>query len=117
MAYLDAVRFIEHHREECLCGARVLDHLVGEEELLRPAWPAKSAINRAYRRGIRVAGGVFEEEDDAKDRCEGTELGGVEGEDLFELDALDAEIFDEGCEDALKNTSVSYLRIPVEATP
>lgn len=55
------------------------------------------------RRGrcVRRVGRVFEEEDETVEGLEGGELGGVEGEEFFELDVFDAEVLDEGGEDAL----------------
>lgn len=56
--------------------------------------------------GSFLAGGVFEEEDDA-DGVQLLERFGVERDQLFELDVFDAERFNEVCKDALFSLQVS----------
>jgi hypothetical protein len=59
-----------------------------------------AVVGRAISFERRRADGVFEEEDDAVEGLEGLQGGGVQGEELFELDALDAEVVEEEGEDA-----------------
>lgn len=69
--------------------------MFGEEERFR------CGGERCARRLRRErGGGVFEEEDDAVDGGQGEERGGVEGDELFELDAGDAEVVEEEGEDS-----------------
>lgn len=58
-------------------------------------------VERPVGAGVGSVGRVLEEEDDAVEGLEGCQLGGVEGQELLELDVLDAEVLDEGGEDAL----------------
>lgn len=75
--------------------ARILDRLFGEEEGFCGCWEGCAGGGRGER-----GGGVFEEEDYAVDRGEGGEGRGVEGEELFELDAGYAEVVEEEGEDS-----------------
>lgn len=69
--------------------------MFGEEKRLRGG-----REGRARGGGGERGGGVFEEEDDAVDGGEGGEGGGVEGDELFELDAGYAEVVEEEGEDS-----------------
>lgn len=100
LADLDIGRLVEEHAEEGLGGAGVLDGLGGEEDVLRGG-VVEGAVARAVGRCVGLVGRVLEEEDDAIDGLEGEELRGVEGQELFELDVFDAEVFDERGEDTL----------------
>lgn len=93
-------RLVHEHAEQGLRGACVLDGLRSEEDALRGI-VVKGAVEWAVSRGVGPVGWELEEEDDAVEGLEGEELGRVEGEELFELDVLDSEIFDKGSEDAL----------------
>ena len=61
----------------------------------------KGPVEWAVGRRIRAIRRVFEEKYDAVEGLQGYQLGGIEREELFELDIFDAEVLDEGCEDAL----------------
>ncbi|KAF7554478.1 hypothetical protein G7046_g6804 [Stylonectria norvegica] len=100
LADVDVGRLVEQHAEEGLRGAGVLDRLRGEEDVLGGRL-VEGAVEGAAGRGVRLVGWVFEEEDDAVEGLEGVELRGVEGQELFKLHILDAEVLDEGGEDAL----------------
>lgn len=50
---------------------------------------------------VRLVGRVLEEKDDAVDGVERGQGFRLEGQELLELDALDTELFEEVCEDAL----------------
>lgn len=82
-----------------MCGARILDGLRGEEDV-RGGVVVEGAVLRCGGR-VGSVSRVFEEKDEAVERLEGCEFGGVEGEEFFELDIFYAEVFDEGGEDAL----------------
>lgn len=100
LADIDVPGLVHEHAKQGLRGAGVLDGLRGEEDALRGI-VVKGAVQRAISRGVGSVSWEFEEEDDAVEGLEGQQLGRVEGEELFELDGFDAEVFDEGCEDAL----------------
>jgi hypothetical protein len=68
-----------------------LDGLGGEEQGVGRG-VVKGAVERRGAGGVGRVGGVLEEEDDAVDGVQLGEGVGVEGEELFELDTLDAEI-------------------------
>lgn len=95
-----AAVLVEEHAEEGLRRACVLDRLRGEEDALRGV-VVKGPVLRALDAGVGLVGRVLEEEDYAVEGLEGEQLRGVEGEEFFELDVFDAEVFDERCEDAL----------------
>lgn len=78
-----------------MCTTGVLDRLFGEEEGFRGR-----REGGARGGGGERGGGVFEEEDYAVDGGEGGEGCGVEGDELFELDAGYAEVVEEEGEDA-----------------
>lgn len=65
----------------------------------------EGAIERSVGCGIRAVGRIFEEEDDAVEGLKGEEVGGVEGDELFELNVLDAKVFYKRREDALGSMS------------
>lgn len=78
----------------------------------------EGAVERAIGRGVGSVGWELEEEDDAVEGLEGQQLRRVEGEELFELDVFDAEVFDEGSEDALgvgiQLAAAFFLQVPVK---
>jgi len=78
---------------------------VGEEDFLGGGMVIGPVVRGRGPR-VRAVGGEFEEEDYAVDRVEGGEVGGVEGEEFFELDVFYAEVFEEVCEDALERRAL-----------
>lgn len=94
------LRLVHEDAEQSLRRAGVLDRLGGEEDALGGV-VIEAAVEGPVGGGVRSIGRVFEEEDYTVEGLEGEELRGVEGEEFFELDIFDAEVFDEGCEDAL----------------
>lgn len=107
---VDVLRLVHEDAEQGLRRAGILDRLGGEEDGLGGI-VVEAAVEGPVRRGIGPVGRVFEEEDYAVEGLEGEELRGVEGEELFELDVFDAEVFDEGCEDAC----IRLNRVPATA--
>lgn len=97
---VDVLRLVHEDAEQGLRRAGILDRLGGEEDALGGI-VVEAAVEGSVGRGVGPVGRVFEEEDYAVEGLEGEELRGVEGEEFFELDVFDAEVFDEGCEDAL----------------
>lgn len=77
LANLDVVRLVEQHTQQRLRGARILDRLGGEKDVLRGR-VVKGAVAGALGCRIGLVGRVLEQEDDAVDGLEGEELGGVE---------------------------------------
>lgn len=97
---VDVLRLVHEDAEQSLRRAGILDRLGGEEDALGGI-VVEDAVEGSVGRGVGLVGRVFEEEDDAVEGLEEEELRGLEGEEFFELDVFDAEVFDEGCEDAL----------------
>lgn len=85
---------VEEHAEEGLRGAGILDGL-GSEEDGACGVVVEGAVEGAVDGGVGAVGWVLEEEDDAVEGLERCELRGVEGEEFFELDVFDAEVFNE----------------------
>lgn len=101
------LRLVHEDAEKGLRRAGVLDRLGGEEDALGGI-VVEAAIEGPVGCGVRSVGRVFEEKDYAVEGLEGEELRGVEGEEFFELNIFDAEVFDEGCEDALVHVSRAF---------
>lgn len=97
---VDILRLVHQDAEEGLRGARILDCLGGKEHLLRGA-VVERPVERSVWRSIRPVGRVLEEENHPVQRLQSHQFGGVESEQLFELDIFDAEVLDERREDAL----------------
>lgn len=117
LANVDVPGLVHEHAEQGLRGTGVLDGLRGEEDALRGI-VVEGAVERAIGRGVGSVGWELEEEDDAVEGLEGQQLRRVEGEELFELDVFDAEVFDEGSEDALgvgiQLAAAFFLQVPVK---
>ena len=64
LPHVDIALLVEQDGEEGLCAAGILDGLASEEEILG-AVVVESSVSRDV--GLGLAGGVFEEEDDAVD--------------------------------------------------
>lgn len=82
---------VEEDRDDSLCGAGVLDDLVGEEEVLVVMCKAFTLLG---------LGGPAEEEDEAVDGCKSLEQGLIgEVVEFLDLDASDADGADKVGED------------------
>lgn len=109
---LHVIRLVHEHTQQGLRRAGILYRLRREEDVLGGG-VVEGPVERPVGRRIRAVGRVFEEEYDAVERLQGHQLGRVEREELFELDMLDAEVLDEGCENALAARSVAGTHVLV----
>lgn len=89
LANIYIVRLVHEHAQESLRRAGVLNRLGGEEDVFGGAM-VKGAVAGALGGRIRLVGWIFEEEDDAVEGLEGAKVRGVESQELFELNVLDA---------------------------
>lgn len=69
----------------------------------------EGVIERFVGCGIRVVGWIFEEEDDVVEGLKGEEVGGVEGDEFFELNVFDVKVFYKRCEDVLGLMSECFM--------
>lgn len=95
---IDILILVQQHAQQRLGSACILNRLRGEEHagarivVERPVLGCAGCVGRV--------GGVFEEKDEAVERLQGGKFGGIEREELFELDILHTEVLDQGREDA-----------------